>query len=142
MIGAAFGRRKGSGLAGVGAADNGKVFAKRRERLQGIGELEIGALLRGAPIVATGAIIGAARRAMYHFNTRQAGSGRCRRFAQGGLRGHHGIQKRQGQGYADSAEYGAARNVLLCKEHVRGVDQIIVRIWRRAAVTKGKWRAT
>jgi hypothetical protein len=117
MIGASFGRRVRFGRPGVGAADDREVVAKRREGFERIREIEIATVLLRAPVMLARAFVGASGGAVHHFNACQAAARRGGGAAQGRLRGHHRIQKRQRQGCAHAAQDGASREVFPGEEH-------------------------
>ena len=90
-------------------ADDAELIAKRRERLQDLGELEVLARFRRRPLVHRRAVrdVDAAQTAL------RPGCGLSER----GARGNHRVQQRQREGGAGAAKQRAARQMFLRDEH-------------------------
>ena len=89
-------------------ADDADPLAERLERLQDLGELEAGALLRRRPLVH--------RRAVRNVDAAQARLRRRRRLRERRRRGHHRVEQRQRQRHTGTAEERPPREVLLRDE--------------------------
>ncbi len=121
VIAADLRQRERLGVVHVGVADDGDVFAERRERLEGRAPLEIAPDLRRREQVLLDADARCCRRlpCTISMHTRRCfdAAAPAAVFANTVLRRHHRVEERQRDGDADAFQDGAPRNVLLRDVH-------------------------